>query len=95
MVSVCTVPARGGMSCEHFGGDKTINRIPFYLFTNKLPLPLMCNSLCMNSLGLVQLKRSRGSHRMVPFVCEITWRGFHDIWKPQQTPLLYGGTLVC
>ena len=34
MVSVCTVPARGGRSCEHFGGYKTINRIP-------LPLPLM------------------------------------------------------
>ena len=25
MVSVCTVPARGGRSCEHFGGYKTIN----------------------------------------------------------------------
>ena len=24
-------PARGGRSCEHFGGYKTINRIPFYL----------------------------------------------------------------
>ena len=34
MVSVCTVPARGGRSCEHFGGYKTINRIP-------LPLPLV------------------------------------------------------
>ena len=34
MVSVCTVPARGGRSCEHFGGYKTINRIP-------LPLPLI------------------------------------------------------
>ena len=22
-------PARGGRSCEHFGGYKTINRIPF------------------------------------------------------------------
>ena len=33
MVSACTVPARGGRSCEHFGGYKTINRIP-------LPLPL-------------------------------------------------------
>ena len=33
MVSVCTVPARGGRSCEHFGGYKTINRIP---------LPLQC-----------------------------------------------------
>ena len=30
MVSVCTVPARGGRSCEHFGGYETINRIPFY-----------------------------------------------------------------
>ena len=33
MVSVCTVPARGGRSCEHFGGYKTINQIP---------LPLQC-----------------------------------------------------
>ena len=28
MVSVCTVPARGGRSYEHFGGYKTINGIP-------------------------------------------------------------------
>ena len=34
MVSVCTVPAREGRSCEHFGGYRTINRIP-------LPLPLL------------------------------------------------------
>ena len=27
MVSVCTVPARGGRSCERFGGYKTINQI--------------------------------------------------------------------
>ena len=33
MVSVCTVPARGGRSCEHFGGYKTINRIPLPLHT--------------------------------------------------------------
>ena len=32
MVSVCTVPARGGRSCEHFGGYKTINRIPLFLW---------------------------------------------------------------
>ena len=25
MVSVCTVPAREGRLCEHFGGYKTIN----------------------------------------------------------------------
>ena len=31
MVSVCTVPARGGRSCERFGGYKTINRIPLPL----------------------------------------------------------------
>ena len=31
MVSVCTVPARGGRLCEHFGGYKTINRIPLYI----------------------------------------------------------------
>ena len=35
MVSVCTVPARGGRSCEHFGGYKTLNRIP---------LPLCCTN---------------------------------------------------
>ena len=29
MVSVYTVPARGGRSCERSGGYKTINRIPF------------------------------------------------------------------
>ena len=28
MVSLCTVPGRGGRSCERFGGYKTINRIP-------------------------------------------------------------------
>ena len=31
MVSVCTVHARGGMSCERSGGYKTINRIPLPL----------------------------------------------------------------
>ena len=36
MVSVCTVPARGGRSCERFGGYKTINRIPLAgLYTRK------------------------------------------------------------
>ena len=41
MVSVCTVPARGGRSCEHFGGYKTINRIPLpfiYIYTRKVPV---------------------------------------------------------
>ena len=36
MVSVCTVPARGGRSCEHFGGYKTINRIPLPLHVHNL-----------------------------------------------------------
>ena len=31
MISVCTVPAREGRSCERFGGYKTINRIPLPL----------------------------------------------------------------
>ena len=31
MVSVCSVPARGGRLCEHFGGYKTINPIPLPL----------------------------------------------------------------
>ena len=34
MVSVCTVPARGGRLCARFGGYKTINRIPFVIFTH-------------------------------------------------------------
>ena len=34
MVSVCTVPAREGRSCEHFCGYKTINRIPLPLCQN-------------------------------------------------------------
>ena len=34
MVSVCTVPARGGRSCEHIGGYKTIHQ-------NLIPLPLL------------------------------------------------------
>ena len=37
MVSVCTVPAGGGRSCERFGGYTTINRIP-------LPLPFYSSS---------------------------------------------------
>ena len=31
MVSVCTVPAREGRSCQHYGGYKTIDRIPLPL----------------------------------------------------------------
>ena len=27
-------PARGGRSCEHFGGYKTINRIPLYMYVS-------------------------------------------------------------
>ena len=38
MVSVCTVPAREGRSCEHFGGYKTINRIPLPLMSLELGL---------------------------------------------------------
>ena len=37
MVFMCTVPAMKGRSCEHFGGYKTINRIPipFTAFKDK------------------------------------------------------------
>ena len=45
MVSVCTVPARGGRSCEHFGGYKTINRIPLPLYVT-LPPVLSDTWLC-------------------------------------------------
>ena len=37
MVSLCTLPARGGRSCERFGGYKTVNRIPLPLLA-----PFMC-----------------------------------------------------
>ena len=30
MVSVCTVPAKEGRSCERYGGYKTINGIPLF-----------------------------------------------------------------
>ena len=30
------MPARGGRSCEHFGGYKTINRIPFTFMSDYL-----------------------------------------------------------
>ena len=49
MVSVCTVPARGGRSCERFGGYKTINRIP-------LPLPLLRSCMCLQTTGVVILR---------------------------------------
>ena len=39
MVPVCSVPARGGRSCERFGGYKTINRIPLYC----VPSMTTCN----------------------------------------------------
>ena len=45
MVSVCTVPARGGRLCEHFGGYKTINRIPL-----PLPLPLSSDKLIPSNI---------------------------------------------
>ena len=50
MVSVCTVPARGGRSCEHFGGYKTINRIPLeerhgLFHYENLVLPVMYDSV--------------------------------------------------
>ena len=54
MVSVCTVPARGGRSCEHFGGYKTLNRIP-------LPLKSISNSQVIVLSIKVQTTNSRGT----------------------------------
>ena len=42
MVSVCTVPARGGRSCERFGGYKTINRIPLPFIHDVCKMPGNC-----------------------------------------------------
>ena len=49
MVSVCTVPARGGRSCERFGGYKTINRIPLPLGFPYMDIKLLWE-LCRVSL---------------------------------------------
>ena len=53
MVSVCTVPARGGRSCERFGGYKTINRIPLLTCGGTPSIPLAYpRSLVTFSLAL-------------------------------------------
>ena len=43
MISVCTVPARGGRSCERFGGYKSINRIPLFDTLPVLPTQIYCS----------------------------------------------------
>ena len=79
MVSVCTVPVRGGRSCEHFGGYKTLNRIPLctkvhissYSSLQREPEPQL-HSLLINNLtgGCLQAGKAwcmmmgrRGQHR--------------------------------
>ena len=55
MVSVCTVPARGGRACEHFGGYKTINRIPLPLATLRLTVTLWARGqMCHGNKGTIQ-----------------------------------------
>ena len=49
MVSICTVPARGGRSCKHFSGYKTINRIP---------LPFTFNTAILENRLQVAISRS-------------------------------------
>ena len=53
MVSVCTVPARGGRSCEHFGGYKTINRIPlpFIMSCDHVSSPDRCTRINCSKSG--------------------------------------------
>ena len=48
MVSVCSVPARGGRSCERFGGYKTINRIHLPLLFHAIHVHLPLNYDCDN-----------------------------------------------
>ena len=55
MVSVCTVPARGGRSCEHFGGYKTINRIPLRLLSKHKSAKIFENHL--NPILLVFIRK--------------------------------------
>ena len=41
-------PARGRRLCEHFGGYKTINRIP-------LPLPLPLEGAISQNIGMIRI----------------------------------------
>ena len=47
MVSVCTVPARGGRLCGRFGGYKTINRIPLPFLLEGLRYVHICQAVCL------------------------------------------------
>ena len=49
MVSVCTVPARRGRSCEHFGGYKTINRITLPLTNSRDFQSPICKSIYVSA----------------------------------------------
>ena len=46
---MCTVPARGGRLCEHFGVYKTINQIPYAL------TPSLYNGRKSSGLDVVNL----------------------------------------
>ena len=70
MVSVCTVPARGGRSCEHFGGYKTINRIPLPLGFNHtisllLPKPNMIQMIWTWNLFIINCMPYKGHFLLV------------------------------
>ena len=61
MVSVCTVPARGGRSCEHFDGYKTMNRIPLY----RTYCAYSTVSMVCGSVGLTIRDGRGGANNMV------------------------------
>ena len=62
MVSVCTVPARGGRLCEHFGGYKTLNRIPFPLQSETLLSSLLPMMLFISRLEYSNVLRVVDQH---------------------------------
>ena len=65
MVSVCTVPARGGRSCEHFGGYKTINRIPLPLYAGILfTLYHQKTKNCIDDIALTNIFFAKNIHQL-------------------------------
>ena len=59
MVSVCTLPARGGRSCERFGGYKTINRIPLPVLRLLRVNPGKMVRLLLVAVGI----KGKGNHK--------------------------------
>ena len=86
MVSVCTVPARGGRSCEHFGGYKTINRIPLSINLCKMRIRRLQFSLYFSSLVLLMVSTSQAQCKSFILRSPDTVHSL-DVWFVYKGPL--------